>query len=151
MFAALRRDIRTVLERDPAARSGLEVLLCYPGVHALGADLGGRSLEEATRAVETQFAEYARQPITLEVASQQFFLTAGELGVRFDARATAERAMQVGRSGSIPRQLFDQARGLALERDTPLVYQIDDERMQTALTPLAQRVEATTGAVSVKP
>ncbi len=35
MFDALRRDIRTVLERDPAARSPLEVLLCYPGVHAL--------------------------------------------------------------------------------------------------------------------
>jgi serine O-acetyltransferase len=35
MFAALRRDVRTVLERDPAARSALEVLLCYPGVHAL--------------------------------------------------------------------------------------------------------------------
>ena len=35
MFAALRRDIRTVLERDPAARSPLEVLLFYPGVHAL--------------------------------------------------------------------------------------------------------------------
>ena len=35
MFAALRRDIRTVLERDPAARSALEVLLFYPGVHAL--------------------------------------------------------------------------------------------------------------------
>jgi serine O-acetyltransferase len=35
MFDALRRDIRTVMERDPAARSMLEVLLCYPGVHAL--------------------------------------------------------------------------------------------------------------------
>jgi serine O-acetyltransferase len=35
MFAALRRDIRAVRERDPAARSTLEVLLCYPGVHAL--------------------------------------------------------------------------------------------------------------------
>jgi serine O-acetyltransferase len=35
MLAALRRDVRTVLERDPAARSALEVLLCYPGVHAL--------------------------------------------------------------------------------------------------------------------
>ena len=35
MFTALRRDIRTVLERDPAARSAVEVLLCYPGVHAL--------------------------------------------------------------------------------------------------------------------
>src|SRR5438046_4843161 len=35
MFDAFRRDIRAVLERDPAARSSLEVLLCYPGVHAL--------------------------------------------------------------------------------------------------------------------
>jgi serine O-acetyltransferase len=35
MFDALRGDIRTVMERDPAARSRLEVLCCYPGVHAL--------------------------------------------------------------------------------------------------------------------
>jgi serine O-acetyltransferase len=36
VFDRLRDDIRTVLERDPAARSTLEVLVCYPGVHALG-------------------------------------------------------------------------------------------------------------------
>ncbi|MBI4245633.1 MAG: serine O-acetyltransferase [Candidatus Rokubacteria bacterium] len=35
MFDAIRRDVRVVLDRDPAARSRLEVLLCYPGVHAL--------------------------------------------------------------------------------------------------------------------
>jgi serine O-acetyltransferase len=35
MFNRLRDDIRTVLERDPASRSRLEALLCYPGVHAL--------------------------------------------------------------------------------------------------------------------
>ena len=35
MFDAIRRDVKVVLERDPAAKSGLEVLLCYPGVHAL--------------------------------------------------------------------------------------------------------------------
>jgi serine O-acetyltransferase len=35
MFDAIRGDIRTVMERDPAARSALEVVLCYPGVHAL--------------------------------------------------------------------------------------------------------------------
>jgi serine O-acetyltransferase len=35
MFDAIRGDIRTVMERDPAARSRLEILLCYPGVHAL--------------------------------------------------------------------------------------------------------------------
>jgi len=35
VFARLRRDVRAALVRDPAARSALEVLLCYPGVHAL--------------------------------------------------------------------------------------------------------------------
>lgn len=35
MFDNLRRDIQAVRDRDPAARSTLEVLLCYPGVHAL--------------------------------------------------------------------------------------------------------------------
>ena len=32
---SLKRDIATVFERDPAARSLLEVLTCYPGLHAL--------------------------------------------------------------------------------------------------------------------
>jgi len=31
----MKRDVRTVIERDPAARSVLEVMLCYPGVHAI--------------------------------------------------------------------------------------------------------------------
>ena len=35
MFQRLREDIACILERDPAARSGFEVLTCYPGLHAL--------------------------------------------------------------------------------------------------------------------
>ncbi|MDY0011421.1 MAG: serine O-acetyltransferase [Rhodocyclaceae bacterium] len=35
MFSRLREDVASVRERDPAARSALEVLTCYPGVHAL--------------------------------------------------------------------------------------------------------------------
>jgi serine O-acetyltransferase len=31
----LRDDIRMAFERDPAARSTLEVLICYPGLHAV--------------------------------------------------------------------------------------------------------------------
>jgi len=31
----MKRDVQTVLDRDPAARSALEVVLCYPGVHAI--------------------------------------------------------------------------------------------------------------------
>jgi len=35
MFKILLRDIRAARERDPAARSNLEILLCYSGVHAI--------------------------------------------------------------------------------------------------------------------
>ena len=35
MFDRVRADIQAALERDPAARSRLEILLCYPGLHAL--------------------------------------------------------------------------------------------------------------------
>jgi serine O-acetyltransferase len=35
MFKTLRDDIQSVFERDPAARSTLEILLCYPGLHAV--------------------------------------------------------------------------------------------------------------------
>ena len=35
MLKAMREDIRGVKERDPAARSWLEIFLCYPGFHAI--------------------------------------------------------------------------------------------------------------------
>lgn len=34
-LGTIREDVRSVFERDPAARSTLEVLLCYPGLHAV--------------------------------------------------------------------------------------------------------------------
>ncbi len=37
MFKRIREDIRSALERDPAARNGLEVFLCYSGLHAVWA------------------------------------------------------------------------------------------------------------------
>ncbi len=35
MFQTLKTDIEAVYDRDPAARSTLEILLCYPGLHAV--------------------------------------------------------------------------------------------------------------------
>jgi serine O-acetyltransferase len=61
LAAAVRGDVRAALERDPAARSAIEVALCYPGVHAIwgyrvthwlwgrGHRLAARLLSEVTR------------------------------------------------------------------------------------------------------
>ena len=35
MFRTIREQFDTVFRRDPAARSVLEIVLCYPGVHAI--------------------------------------------------------------------------------------------------------------------
>lgn len=35
MFKQLRYDLKSIMERDPAARNTFEVLLLYPGVHAV--------------------------------------------------------------------------------------------------------------------
>jgi serine O-acetyltransferase len=35
LWSRIREDVLVAFERDPAARSVLEVLLCYPGIHAL--------------------------------------------------------------------------------------------------------------------
>ena len=35
MFRTIREDLQAVFAKDPAARNILEVILCYPGLHAL--------------------------------------------------------------------------------------------------------------------
>lgn len=35
MLCSIREDVRSILEQDPAAKSALEVVLCYSGLHAV--------------------------------------------------------------------------------------------------------------------
>jgi serine O-acetyltransferase len=35
MFAAIREQFETIFREDPAAKSKLEIILCYPGFHAI--------------------------------------------------------------------------------------------------------------------
>lgn len=35
MFGTIREQVQTISERDPAARGLIEILLCYPGLHAI--------------------------------------------------------------------------------------------------------------------
>nr|WP_242954524.1 serine O-acetyltransferase [Desulfitobacterium chlororespirans] len=35
MFSQIKQDIKVIIERDPAAKTIVEIILCYPGLHAL--------------------------------------------------------------------------------------------------------------------
>ena len=64
MFDAIRDDVRVVLERDPAARSKLEVLLCYPGVHALAMHRLGHRLWRAGWLTLARFISHVSRFLT---------------------------------------------------------------------------------------
>src|SRR4029450_3124510 len=64
MLADLRRDIRAVRERDPAARSTLEVLLCYPGVHALAFHRLGHAMWRRGWTIPARFLSHVSRFIT---------------------------------------------------------------------------------------
>lgn len=64
MFEAIRRDIDAALERDPAARSRLEVLLCYPGVHALAFHRLAHQLWNAGWLVTARFISHISRFLT---------------------------------------------------------------------------------------
>jgi serine O-acetyltransferase len=63
MFRTLIEDVHAVFERDPAARTALEVIVCYPGLHAVWAHrlsnwlwkhnlkLAGRMVSQLARAL----------------------------------------------------------------------------------------------------
>ena len=62
MFARIREDINSIMERDPAARSRLEVFLCYPGLwavwfHRVSHALWGAKLRLAAR-ILSQIARF---------------------------------------------------------------------------------------------
>jgi serine O-acetyltransferase len=54
LFDRIREDINSIMERDPAARSRIEVLLCYPGlwavwIHRISHRLWGANLRLSAR------------------------------------------------------------------------------------------------------
>ena len=64
MFDAFRADVRVVLERDPAARSVVEVVLCYPGVHALAMHRVGHRLWQAGWLTLARFVSHLSRFLT---------------------------------------------------------------------------------------
>lgn len=83
---SIREDIQMVLERDPAARTTLEVLLCYPGLHAIWMHRLNHRLWNAGLKTPARFLSYWTRAITgieIHPAAQigkRFFIDHG-LGV----------------------------------------------------------------------
>jgi serine O-acetyltransferase len=68
MFNILHDDIQSVLDRDPAARNTLEVLFCYPGLHAIWAHrLAHRMWNSGLKLLARWFSQIMRGITGIEI------------------------------------------------------------------------------------
>jgi vancomycin resistance protein YoaR len=70
-----------------------------PGVSVWGIDLSGQTIDQAAQTIDARLAaQFNATPIELTDADQVFVVTPIDLGVRLDARATAQAALNAGRN-----------------------------------------------------
>ena len=84
----------------------------YQGVSVLGIDLSGRTPGEAERLLAARTAELTARPVLVRAGDNQWRTDWGKLGLSMPVRPIVDRAMAVGRQGSIPDQLYAQVRAL---------------------------------------
>ncbi len=80
----------------------------YPGVSALGLDLGGQTPQEAFANLSIAFTYPDNAVFTFRFDERYWQVRARDLGVSLDAAATAELAYDIGRSGNLATDLIDQ-------------------------------------------
>lgn len=80
-----------------------------PGVSALGLSLTGMSEAEAAAALESRFTYGSNAVFTFRAEDRVWQFSADELGVRFDAAATAAEAARIGANRDLVGGLLEQA------------------------------------------
>jgi serine O-acetyltransferase len=64
LLQSIRRDVRAARERDPAARSDLEVVLCYPGFHARQLHRVAYRLHQGQQHLLARFVSHLNRALT---------------------------------------------------------------------------------------
>ncbi|MGH2379458.1 MAG: peptidoglycan binding domain-containing protein, partial [Candidatus Limnocylindria bacterium] len=120
-----------------------------PGTQVAGIDLGGLSRAEAS----SRLAGLPPAIVAVTHRRRSFRVGARQIGLRVDVAATAERAMQAGRDGTLDL-LIGGASALWSRRDLSLSYEeVDSDRLDDAIDAIAHRVdrEPFAGALSIDP
>ena len=76
----------------------------YPGVSIANIDLGGKTIEQATKILETSFPT-PEAKLTLVGGGQTWNLPVSEINLVFNASASATKAFSFGRSGDLKEDL----------------------------------------------
>lgn len=118
-----------------ATHSG-EVL---PGVQVEGVALSGMSQDEARQRLKSIADEASREPVTLIAEDRRLTLQPAKAGYFADAAATAQAALDSGRSGPLGGLLATVV-GLFVDRDVALEQSIDRAQLKRAVESLTDEL-----------
>lgn len=112
----------------------------YSGVSVASVDVGGLPVGDVQQRIEAHLRDAAPSRVTLIAGDQEWVVGLDELGVRFDSAATAQRAVDYGRSGNLWRDARAWAASLFGGHDVPLVVSLDPDAVYAVLTEVAPSV-----------
>ncbi|MCC7369484.1 MAG: VanW family protein [Chloroflexi bacterium] len=113
----------------------------YQGVSVLGVDLSGLTPAEAEPLVAARGAELTARPVTVRAGQETWRTDWGKLGLTMPVGTLVERAMAVGRQGSLPDQLYAQARALRGGRTVAAEEMLDPRPIETFVQAAAERLD----------
>lgn len=112
--------------------------LVLPGVHVGNLQLGGMTTSDAVGVLNS--AWNTQTGLLIAVGDREWKAPLADFGLRLDAAATAQRAVDVGHGGSIPVELADTAYSLLRGWPIEPVVSFDAEIARTGLTRWAETI-----------
>jgi vancomycin resistance protein YoaR len=100
--------------------------------------VGGLGRDDLEARLQGMANEFSLQPVTVSTPEGDLETTAGDLGLSLDVAATADAAMDLGRTGPILARPFDWVHGIVAERPAPATYRVNQALLEFRLTPLGQ-------------
>jgi vancomycin resistance protein YoaR len=113
----------------------------YQGVSVLGIDLSGRTRDEATQMLSARAADLTARPVLIRAGDNQWRTDWGKLGLSMPITTIVDRAMAVGRQGTLPDQLYAQARALRGGRAIPVEETLDVEPIRAFVASAAAQID----------
>jgi vancomycin resistance protein YoaR len=115
-----------------------------PNVYALGVNLSGMTLDEAEAALQNRFTYDTEAVFTFRDGDRFWQMTAADLGVSFDTRATAEQAFAAGHGGDLAGDLVRQATIWFSGRSIAPVVRYDQTYAVSQLNLIAEEINRPT-------
>jgi vancomycin resistance protein YoaR len=109
----------------------------YPGVSALGVDLGGKTQDEAKSLLLDKVASFTSSPVVLAWNGKEWKPSLDDLGVQLSVNETVADAYNVGRNSDFFGNIGDQWDSSQMGWQVPLTLQLSEPQLQSYLDGIA--------------